>query len=504
MRAATSYTVSVAVALVMSGGGAAEAQPLGTFTWQLQPFCNTVTVSVTQNGAVYTLDGYDDQCGAPQRAPLVGLATPNPDSTIGLGLQIVTVPGGKPVSVDARITLGALGGPWADSAGNSGTLVFNGQAAGLPARPPVTLAVAALPANIVTTTTIVDGTIGAADIDSSQVQRRLTGPCARGLYMTTAAASGLPTCAAGAGLSTMLGVNAGALTTGIRNTAVGYGALAQNVSGADDTAIGTGALANSTAASGGSTAVGSNALFSLTTGFWNTAVGDLALVNLTSGADNLAVGRGALRSNVFGGSNVALGANAAFNTTGSVNIAVGKDAAANVTFGNSNIHIGNLGLAADTNTIKIGTAGTQTTAFLAGVRGVTTATAAIPVLVGTDGQLGTASSSRRFKNDIHDMGAASARLFELRPVTFRYTQPMADGSTPLDFGLIAEEVAEVFPELAVRGADGQVETVHYHKLPALLLNELQKQQRTIDAQAAALAALEARLAAIETSAPRHR
>ena len=83
----------------------ANAQSLGTFRWQLQPFCNVVTVNVTQQGAVYTADGYDDQCGAAQRAPLVGLATPNPDGTIGFGLHVVTVPGGLGVHIDARITL---------------------------------------------------------------------------------------------------------------------------------------------------------------------------------------------------------------------------------------------------------------------------------------------------------------------------------------------------------------------------------------------------------------
>ena len=108
------------------------AQPVGTFSWQLQPDCNKVTVSVTQAGAIYTLDGYDDQCGAPQRAPLVGLATPNPDGTIGLGFHIATSPGGKTVSVESRISLATIGGPWTDSAGNSGTFVLNGSAAGSP------------------------------------------------------------------------------------------------------------------------------------------------------------------------------------------------------------------------------------------------------------------------------------------------------------------------------------------------------------------------------------
>jgi hypothetical protein len=110
--------------------GVASAQSIGTYQWQLAPFCNTITVTVTAGGGVYTLDGFDNQCGAPQRAPIVGVATPNPDGTIGLGLQIVTVPGGRVVGVDARISLSGLGGPWTDSAGNSGTMVFNGPGTG--------------------------------------------------------------------------------------------------------------------------------------------------------------------------------------------------------------------------------------------------------------------------------------------------------------------------------------------------------------------------------------
>jgi len=121
---------AVATVFVLIGVHLAAAQPLGTFTWQLQPFCNRVTVSVTQNGGIYTLDGFDDQCGAPQRAPLVGLATPNPDGSIGLGFHIATSPGGKTVSVESRISLATIGGPWTDSAGNSGTLALNGAAAG--------------------------------------------------------------------------------------------------------------------------------------------------------------------------------------------------------------------------------------------------------------------------------------------------------------------------------------------------------------------------------------
>jgi hypothetical protein len=137
------YVAAGVVAVVVAGAvlwapALARAQALGTFSWQLQPFCNVVTVNVMQTGAVYTLSGYDDQCGAAQRAPLVGLATPNPDGTIGFGLHIVTVPGGADVSVEARITLAALGGSWRDSAGNSGTFAFGGAAAGSPRPAPST------------------------------------------------------------------------------------------------------------------------------------------------------------------------------------------------------------------------------------------------------------------------------------------------------------------------------------------------------------------------------
>lgn len=127
---------------------------------------------------------------------------------------------------------------------------------------------------------------------------------------------------------------------------------------------------------------------------------------------------------------------------------------------------------------------------MAGIRGRTTGNAdAIPVLIDSAGQLGTVSSSRRFKEDIHDMGHASERLLQLRPVTFRYTQPFADGAKPIQYGLIAEDVAEVFPELVARDADGRIETVHYQKLDVLLLNELQSLYREVQALKAEIARL---------------
>lgn len=459
---------------IVGGTGRATAQPLGSFTWQLQPFCNRITTQVTQNGAIYTLDGFDDQCGAGQRAPLAGIATPNPDGTIGFGLTIVTVPGGRPVHVDARIPFPTLSGPWSDSAGNSGTLVFNGNGAGAarPAPPSAGVTV-----NSVSTTTIVDGSVGAVDVNSSQVQLRLTGGCPTGQFMTGASAAGAPACTPAVGNS---------------NAALGLFALQSAIGAGNNTAVGNAALRDSTTGSN-NTAVGQGAMLLTTLGQQNVAVGGGALVSNLTGSNNAAVGLSALQSATAASQNVAVGMLALSNATGSNNTALGYQAGNAVTTGANNIHIQSVGLAGDSNRIRIGTAGTHTTAFMAGIRGVTPASAAIAVYVGTDGQLGTTSSSRRFKDDIRDMDAASAPLLRLRPVTFRYVQPAADGSRPLDYGLIAEEVAEVFPDLAVRGADGQIETVAYHKLPALLLNELQKQQAVIDDLRQAVAAIRAAL-----------
>jgi len=122
----------------------------------------------------------------------------------------------------------------------------------------------------------------------------------------------------------------------------------------------------------------------------------------------------------------------------------------------------------------------QSSLFAAGVRGVTTANNnAIPVVIDSSGQLGTVNSSRRFKEDIREMGDASRGLMRLRPVTFRYRKPFADGSEPIQYGLIAEEVAEVYPDLVAHSADGQIETVKYQVLDAMLLNEVQRQQKQI-------------------------
>ena len=300
--------------------------------------------------------------------------------------------------------------------------------------------------------------------------------------------------------NTASGANAlSANTTGALNTASGANALANNTTGRHNTASGSNALSANTTG-GENTASGTEALNSNTTGGANTAMGQGALFYNTTGGGNTASGAGALSANTTGGANTASGAAAlSGNTTGSNNIAIGPLAAFLVSGGNSkNIHIGSQGAASDSGTIRIGEPASQTSLFVAGVRGVTTsANDAIPVVIDSNGQLGTVSSSRRFKEDIHDMDTASSGLMRLRPVTFRYQKPFADGSKPIQYGLVAEEVAEVYPDLVARSADGQIETVKYQVLDSMLLNELQKEHQQVQQQAETIQRLENRLAALE-------
>jgi hypothetical protein len=237
-------------------------------------------------------------------------------------------------------------------------------------------------------------------------------------------------------------------------------------------------------------------------------MGGAALTSNTNGNFNTAFGFGALGGNSTGTYNIGIGVSAGTSGvggtspgTGTNNIAIGLQAANNVNGGNSNnIHISSQGSSGDNGTIRIGTPSLQTSFYVAGVRGIATGqNNAIPVVIDSNGQLGTVSSSRRFKEDIHDMGAASSDLMRLRPVIFRYQKPFDDGSKPFQYGLIAEEVAEVYPDLVARSADGQIETVKYQMLDSMLLNELQKQNTTITAQKEQIRSLEERLAKVEAA-----
>ena len=220
------------------------------------------------------------------------------------------------------------------------------------------------------------------------------------------------------------------------------------------------------------------------TAVWNTGVGEESLASLTSGSENTALGFSSGGATTTGFGNVAVGTNALpKNTGGNQNIALGRWAGFNLQIGNNNVYIGNPGLAVEANTIRIGSGSggitpQHTSFFVAAVRGVTTGVAnGISVLIDSNGQLGTTSSSIRFKDDVRDMGDESAKLMQLRPVTFRYKAHGPDG--PKQYGLIAEEVDAVMPELVARSKDGEIETVMYHELPAILLNEIQRLEKRV-------------------------
>jgi hypothetical protein len=285
-------------------------------------------------------------------------------------------------------------------------------------------------------------------------------------------------------------------TTGIRNTANGFAALESNTTGERNTATGRAALANNTTGNH-NTANGQNALFANSTGIQNTATGSFALVFNSTGNQNTANGYGALLFNTIGNQNTGTGYFAVYqnttgnnntghgysallnNTTGGGNIALGNFAGSNLTTGDNNIDIGNLGVAAEADTIRIGTQGTQTKTFIAGITGA--GVTGVAVKINAAGQLGTAPSSARFKQNISLMDKASEAILALKPVTFRYKKELDPDGTP-QFGLVAEEVEKVNPDLVARDADGKVYTVRYDAVNAMLLNEFLKAHRKMEEQ----------------------
>jgi hypothetical protein len=269
-------------------------------------------------------------------------------------------------------------------------------------------------------------------------------------------------------------------TSGNENTASGYEALYSNTTGTNNTANGAYALYSNT---GGllNVADGYNALYYNTTGTRNTASGSLAAHANVTGTNNTANGFAALYHCIGGSCNTADGYYALFNTTGSSNTAVGYWAGSGLTTGNFNIDIGNPGVAGESATIRIGTTNVQTAAYMAGISGVTISPSGAAVYVNSAGQLGTVNSSRRFKEAIHDMGDQSDMLLSLRPVAFRYKPDLDPQGTP-QFGLIAEEVEKVAPELVLHNAQGQVYSVRYEQVNAMLLNEFLKEHKKVETQ----------------------
>jgi hypothetical protein len=284
----------------------------------------------------------------------------------------------------------------------------------------------------------------------------------------------------------------GSFFCGIDNLALAPEALAANYTGSYNTGSGY------------------EALISNTTGNYNTASGFEAMLKNTSGAQNSAYGFYALHGNGRGDYNTALGGYALYsNTSGSSNIALGYKAGFYPTAGANNIHIGNLGATGDTDLIKIGTQGTQTAVFIAGASDAVSVSGNQStgqlVVNTTTGQVGIQASSERFKTAVEPMGSSTARLEELQPVMFKYK---SGARGPRQYGLIAEDVAKVYPELVVRDANGEILSVRYDELAPMLLNEMkledqknrhenQRLSRQLNAQAAEIRELKSALLTLQ-------
>jgi hypothetical protein len=279
-------------------------------------------------------------------------------------------------------------------------------------------------------------------------------------------------------------------TEGSGNTATGDSTLSSNTTGNSNTANGTFALNRNTIGDA-NTANGFQALFNNMTGEQNTANGLSALLFNTRGSNNTANGSIALSSNTSGDRNTADGfAALSRNTMGSDNVALGAQAGANLTTGNSNIDIGNQGVTGESSTIRIGTASAHTRTFIAGINSAMVSGGA--VFVNSAGQLGIQISSARFKDEIKPLGKASEAILALRPVVFRYKNEIDPDRTP-QFGLVAEEVEKVNPDLVVRDKNGEIYTVRYDAVNAMLLNEFLKEHKTVQELKKEIAVLTASL-----------
>jgi trimeric autotransporter adhesin len=264
-------------------------------------------------------------------------------------------------------------------------------------------------------------------------------------------------------------------TTGIKNTAVGTAALVYNDSGIENVAVGFQALLQNTT-------IGGNA------GAFNTAVGTLALQNNTTGVFNTAIGDDVLNMNTTTHDNTAVGAGAMANSTGTNNTAVGRQAGLTSGAGNNNVYLGSnmTGVAGENDHTYIRNINTTS------VSGGGTDTVTVNV---TTGLLGHATSSRRYKEDIKPMDNSSQALFALKPVTFRYKKEI-DQSQSLEYGLVAEEVAQVDPSLAIRDKNGQIDSVRYNAINAMLLNEFLKEHRKNEQQEETIAELKSGMTAL--------
>ena len=243
----------------------------------------------------------------------------------------------------------------------------------------------------------------------------------------------------------------------------------------------------------GNTAEGTQALFSNTTGNADTAIGTGALYKNTTGGSNTATGMAALGSNRTGSSNTATGARALLNATGNYNVALGDSAGELLGTGDNNIDIGYnvLGVKGDSNTIRIGNTDIRAT-YISGISGQTVVGSSA-VFVDSNGKLGTMAASTRFSDAIKPMDKASEAILAFKPVTFHYK---SDKTNRAEFGLIAEDVAKVDPDLVVRDRNGEIYSVRYEEVNAMLLNEFLKEHRRVQELQANAAKQEKQIAAL--------
>ena len=296
------------------------------------------------------------------------------------------------------------------------------------------------------------------------------------------------------------------LTSGLYNTALGLFSLRINTTGSFNTATGAGTLLSNTGSD--NTATGAGALLSNTSGVSNTATGESALFFNTTGTNNTADGSGALLKNTTGTDNTALGLDALFNnTTGNTNMAIGNSALNSNTTGSDNTVIGfSSGFAVTTanNVICIGArvagANVSNTCYIGSIFGQTSS-AGTAVFINSDGKLGTTTSSKRFKEGIKPMDKTSESLFSLKPVSFRYKKEIDPASTS-QFGLVAEDVEKVNPDLVVRDKDGKPYSVRYDQVNAMLLNEFLREHRTVQEHEAIIAQVESNAAKQEATIAR--
>lgn len=297
-------------------------------------------------------------------------------------------------------------------------------------------------------------------------------------------------------------------TSGSYNSSLGYASLKTNITGAYNTAAGSGAL-YANVSGNYNTAIGKHSLFLNKTGSNNTVIGASAKQSKEVGSSNTAHGLLCLQTvsgdqntgfgvqTMTGGNgcqwNTGIGVQSLWRSTGRENIGIGQLAGYNLSSENYNILIGSYGRVGDASTIRVGEPTFNKDAYVAGIHGATVA-GGVRVLVNSQGKLGTLTSSRRFKTDIADMGSASEALSALRPVTFHY-KPEFDSDQVAQFGLIAEEVAEVSPDLVARDAQGEIYTVRYEAVNAMLLNEFQKLHGRVVTQDALKARQESRMLA---------